>query len=216
MIKHIVFDLDGTLTDSSSTIYKTAIATFEQLGMSVSFPKIELDKRIGAHFKEIFDDFDIHVEDLEQYINLYKKIYFDFIDDTFLYPDVEEVLVRLRKDNYKISLLTTKAQDQAEKILQHFNLSHLFDEVMGRRAGIKHKPSPEPLLLICKNQNAITNETLMVGDTEFDIICGRDAGAKTCAVTYGYRTKSRLIDEKPDFIIDSISSLNGILLNHNF
>ncbi len=75
---------------------------------------------------------------------------------------------------------------------------------MGRRNGIAHKPSPEPLLFVCGELNIDPSKTLMVGDSELDVICGRDAGSKTCGVTYGYRTRELLEIEKPDFIVDGI------------
>ena len=78
---------------------------------------------------------------------------------------------------------------------------------MGRRDGIAHKPSPEPLIAICKELNVGLKNTLMVGDTELDIQCGKNAGTFTCGVLYGYRTKELLEIEKPDFIVESIKQI---------
>jgi len=202
-----VFDLDGTLTESSETIYRATIKTFEQFGQTVHLPKEELDKRIGEHFQNIFDDLNIHVDDVEEFINVYKTIYFDFIDTTKLYPGVEKTLSTLKKNGKKIALLTTKGQDQARRIIHHFKLEKYFDEVMGRRNGMGHKPSPEPLLFICNALSILPEATLMVGDSELDVQCGKNAGAKTCAVTYGYRPEEILAKENPDFTIKNISEL---------
>ena len=196
-IQLFVFDLDGTLTESSETIYQTTIKTFEHFGQSVYFPKEELDKRIGEHFQTIFDAMHIHVDDIEAYINVYKTIYFDFIGTTKLYPGVEETISTLKKNGKKIALLTTKAQDQAERILHYFKLEKYFDEIMGRRNGFGHKPSPEPLLFICNSLSVLPEKTIMIGDSELDVQCGKNAGTKTCAVTYGYRSKQFLINRIP-------------------
>ncbi len=206
-IKLFVFDLDGTLTESSETIYQTTIKTFEHFGRTVHLPKEELDKRIGEHFQTIFDDLNIHVDDVEEFINVYKTIYFDFIDTTKLYPDVEKVLSTLKENGMKIALLTTKGQEQAQKILHHFKLEKYFDEIMGRRNGLGHKPAPEPLLAICNTLGMKTEETLMIGDSEVDIRCGKNAGTKTCAVTYGYRMQTFLQKENPDYFADTISRI---------
>lgn len=206
-LKLFVFDLDGTLTESSETIYQTTIKTFEHFGRTVYLPKEELDKRIGEHFQTIFDAMQIHVDDIEEFINVYKTIYFDFIDTTELYPDVELTLSTLKKNGKKIALLTTKAQDQAQRILHHFKLNKYFDEIMGRRNGMGHKPSPEPLEFICNSLSVFPEETLMIGDSELDVQCGKNAGAKTCAVTYGYRPKEILTKENPNYIIKNISDL---------
>ena len=82
---------------------------------------------------------------------------------------------------------------------------------MGRRNGIGHKPSAEPLLFICKEIDVKPEETLIIGDTELDILCGKSANALTCAVTYGYRTKENLEENKPDYIISELYELKDII-----
>jgi HAD superfamily hydrolase (TIGR01549 family) len=144
----------------------------------------------------------IPVSDFEEFIKVYKNNYFLFIEDSELYPDVSDVLEFLSQNGFKISLLTTKAQDQAEKIIEHFNLSKYFNVIMGRRNGIEHKPSPEPLLLICDELNINPGESLIVGDTEMDILCGQNANVKTCAVTHGYRSEESILEHNPDFIVE--------------
>jgi HAD superfamily hydrolase (TIGR01549 family) len=210
-IKLVIFDLDGTLIDSGSTIYKATIATFEKLGMKVNLPKNELDKRIGAHFADIFNELNIQVDDIEYFIKVYKTLYFDYIDDSTLYSGVVEILEHLYNNNYKIALLTTKAQGQAELILEHFKLTKYFDYIMGRRPGIMHKPSPEPLLIISETLKVKPEETLMVGDTELDIQCGKSASAQTCGVSYGYRSELQLKREAPDYLVNSVLQLKEIL-----
>jgi phosphoglycolate phosphatase/pyrophosphatase PpaX len=210
MIKHICFDLDGTLVDSSLTIFKTTVSALNKLNLPSSIPKDKFVNMIGMHFIDIFSKLSIVVPDIELFIKTYKEIYFDFIDDSFLYPEVSEVLHFNYEAGKKISLLTTKAQDQAEKIIDHFKLRDNFHYIMGRRNGIGYKPSPEPLLHICKNLKVEPKETLIVGDTELDIMCGKNAEAKTCAVLYGYRSKEQLEKEKPDFIISGLEELKKI------
>lgn len=202
-----VFDLDGTLTESSDTIYKCTLKTFEHLGQNFFFPKEELDKRLGEHFEDIFNELGIHVENFETFIDMYKTYYPDFIHTSTLYLGVEETITALKAAGKKIALLTTKGQSQAEMILQHFKLYHLFDEIVGRRPGVGHKPSPEPLLYICEALSVLPENTVMVGDTEVDVQCGKNAGTKTCAVSYGFRTRDILEQEKPDLIINAFAEL---------
>jgi phosphoglycolate phosphatase len=209
-IKHVCFDLDGTLIDSYQTIYKTTVKTLEHLKIEEPLIETEFHKRIGHHFLHIFDELNIPVTDIEEFIDIYKGYYFDFIDESFLYNGVTEVLNQLNKDGIKISLLTTKGQDQADKIINHFGLRKYFSFVMGRRNNIAIKPSPESLLFICDELNVEESQTIMVGDSELDINCGKSAKAYSCAVTYGYRTKEILIKENPDFIIDNIGELLSI------
>ena len=210
-IKHVTFDLDGTLINSGSTIYKTTLKALNVLNINAVFKEKEFNKMIGAHFINIFNELQIVVKDVNQFIDIYKGFYFDFIDESKFYPGVIEILQYLQHKNIYISLLTTKGQDQAEKIIKHFNLDRYFNFIMGRRNGIGHKPSAEPLLFICKEIDVKPEETLIIGDTELDILCGKSANALTCAVTYGYRTKENLEENKPDYIISELYELKDII-----
>jgi len=207
MIKHVCFDLDGTLIDSRDTILESTKSALDKLNIGYNIPIDVFTNMIGKHFVDIFDTLKIDVKDFELFISIYKALYFDFIDLSVLYPGVEETLNYLTRKQIKVSLLTTKVQEQAEKIINHFNLRSSFDFLMGRRNGMAHKPSPEPLLHICKELKVEPAETIIVGDTELDIQSGKSAGSKTCGVLFGYRTKIQLEKEKPDFLISSLYEL---------
>jgi len=206
-IKHICFDLDGTLVDSKDTILESTKAALDQLNIKYKLSEDVFNNMIGKHFVDIFIELGIDNVDFDKFISIYKALYFDFIDSSYLYNGVEEILKYLNKKQIKVSLLTTKGQDQAEKIIDHFNLRNSFNYIMGRRDGLAHKPSSEPLLFICKDLQVEPAETLIVGDTELDIQCGKNAGAKTCGVIYGYRKKEQIVKEKPDLIISNLEEL---------
>jgi len=212
MIKHVCFDLDGTLVDSRDTILKSTKAALDKLRINYNLNEDVFTNMIGKHFVDIFEEMKIAVPDFEEFISIYKELYFDFIDSSVFYPGVQETLKQLNRKQIKVSLLTTKGQEQTDKIIDHFNLRTSFDYVMGRRDGLAHKPSPESLLYICKKLNVNPSETLMVGDTELDIQCGKNAVSKTCAVLYGYRTINQIEKEKPDYIISGLNELIKILL----
>jgi phosphoglycolate phosphatase/pyrophosphatase PpaX len=211
-IDHICFDLDGTLVKSDRTIYKSTLKALEHLNINGSIDEKKFNEMIGMHFVDIFEVMKIDVPDFEEFIGIYKSHYFDFINESVLYPNIEETLSFIREEkDIKISLLTTKGQDQAEKIINYFYLDKFFDFIMGRREGIAHKPSAEPLLMICDELNVKSANTIIVGDTEIDIQCGKNAGAITCAVSYGFRSEETLINHKPDFIYNSILELKNFL-----
>jgi phosphoglycolate phosphatase-like HAD superfamily hydrolase len=210
-IKHICFDLDGTLINSAGTIYKSTLKTFDDLNIAYQLSENEFNKMIGMHFVDIFQYFKIDVPDFEIFISHYKKVYFDFIDESVFYFGVEEILEFLKRSSLKISLLTTKAQDQTERILEHFNITKNFDFIMGRTNGIPHKPDPTPFFMICNDLKVNPENSLMIGDTELDILCGKNANAKTAAVTYGYRTIERLKEFSPDYLINDLTEIKSIL-----
>jgi len=210
-IKHICFDLDGTLINSFPTIYKSTLKALRRLNIPELLHEEDLHNRIGYHFMDIFDELKIPVKDVEHFINIYKSFYFDFIDESEIYPGVIDALKRIQSNKILISLLTTKGQDQAEKIISHFDLDKFFNAIMGRRDNVPVKPSPVPLLKICNELRVAPDESLIVGDTELDINCGKNAGTKTCAVTYGYRDKELLLNENPDYLVDNMTELISCL-----
>ncbi|MEW6652192.1 MAG: HAD family hydrolase [Bacteroidota bacterium] len=210
-ISLVVFDLDGTLVSSHETIFKTTLHALKEVGINREIPEDKFCQKIGLHFEDIFRDFGFSVPSFEEFIKIYKSNYFTYLDSSFVYNGVNKIMQWLNSRNIFTSLLTTKGQDQAELLLKHFGLIKHFTYVMGRRPGIAHKPSPEPLLKICKDLQVEPYKTLIVGDTEMDIICGKEAGAKTCAVTYGYREKDFLDKQLPDFLIDNLEDLEYIV-----
>lgn len=182
----VVFDMDGTLMRSDLTIYKTMLRTFEDYNIQTEIPYDKFKDFIGFHFKDIFDYFNVEVGNLKDFINIYKGYYFNYIDDTFFYDGVLEGLSIIKNKGYKTAILTTKAQDQLEKIIDHFQLNDKFDFLCGRREGWQIKPHPEPLLKICEYLKVNPHNTLMVGDTWLDVECANAAGANSCFVEYGY------------------------------
>jgi HAD superfamily hydrolase (TIGR01549 family) len=209
-IRHICFDLDGTLVDSHKTIYNSTIKSLNDLNIPNNIDEKIFQNKIGMHFVDIFEDMSVLVNDFEEFIKIYKNNYFLFINDSKLYPDALDILSYFSQNDFKISLLTTKSQDQAEKIIEYFKLSEYFNVIMGRRNGIAHKPSPEPLLLICEELELKPEESLIVGDTEMDILCGQNANTKTCAVSHGYRTEEAMLKHNPDYIVKDLNELKKL------
>lgn len=209
-VKLLIFDLDGTLVESDATIFLSTIKTLEQLGIEHNITREEFKKYIGWHFQDIFNTLGVVVPDLDEYLKIYKLFYNTLLGESNLYPGVNEILYYLKKKDYKIALLTTKMQDQAENILSYFQIDFYFDYIFGRRVGIAHKPSPEPLFLVCNELNIKPEEAIMIGDSEMGIECGKNAGSKTLAVSFGYREKDFLAKMEPDYLIDSLIDIKNI------
>lgn len=211
MIECIVFDLDGTLVKSHETIYKTTVKTLEKLGLQTDVDYDKFYNLLGHHFADIFRECNIEVPDVEYFIQVYKDMYFDFMEDSNLYPNVEYVLKELQNKKVKTGLLTTKGHDQAIKISKHFNIDTYLDKIEGRKSGIAIKPAPDQFLTICEELGANPQNSIMVGDTELDILCGKNASAKSCAVSYGYREVEELKKLNPDYLIDDLKELLEII-----
>ena len=211
MIECVVFDLDGTLVKSHETIYKATIKTLAKLNLQTNIDETKFYSLLGHHFADIFEEININVPNVDHFIDVYKDMYFDFIDDSHLYDNAVLVFKELKKSEVKTGMLTTKGQDQAEKISVHFGIEKYLDVIEGRKNGIAIKPAPDQLLRICEELKVDPSRTLMIGDTELDIMCGKNAGAKTCAVSFGYRDVEELKTYKPDFLIDDLVEILELL-----
>ncbi|MBK8944544.1 MAG: HAD family hydrolase [Ignavibacteriae bacterium] len=211
MIECVVFDLDGTLVNSHENIYKAAVKTLEKLNLQTNIDREIFYNLLGHHFKDIFEGCNIYVPDVELFIKEYKKLYFDFIDDSHLYNNAENLFQELKSQNIKTGLLTTKAQDQAENICNHFGITKYLDVIEGRKIGIQIKPAPDQFFKICDEVKANPKNSLMVGDTELDILCGKNAGAKTAVVAYGYRKLEELKTYNPDYFINDLIEIINII-----
>ncbi len=209
----IVFDLDGTLMKSADTIYDTMIDTFRELNINTTPDRDKFNTMIGWHFLDIFNELGIDVPDVEHFITIYKTKYFNHINSSELFDGVTELLDYLVKNSYKVALLTTKGQEQADKIIDAFDLRKYFDLVVGRKPELKIKPAPDSLVFITDKLNQDMSNTLMVGDTEMDILCAQNAGCHSCAVSFGYRSLDELKKLDPVYIIDSYKEFYGILEN---
>jgi phosphoglycolate phosphatase len=104
-------------------------------------------------------------------------------------------------------VVTTKAQAQAEFVLQHLQLAHFFRHVQGWQPGLQLKPAPDALLAALTALRCPPPQALMVGDTTADILAGKAAGVQTCAVTYGYGSLAELQQCEPEYVIDTFSAL---------
>jgi phosphoglycolate phosphatase/pyrophosphatase PpaX len=207
IIKHISFDLDGTIIDSIDTIYVSTIKTLQKLNISHKLTPAQFRKRVGYHFKDMFKDLNIPVIDFDEYLSIYKDYYFKLMDKSNIYPGVIETLQYLKEKGIKLSLCTTKLQIQADMVIDYFELRNYFSMILGRRDNLENKPSAQPLLFICSELKISPGVSLMVGDTELDIRCGKNAGSRTCAVSYGYRELKLIKEENPDYIINDITEL---------
>jgi len=214
MLNHItaiVFDLDGTLIDSSRDIWRSINLALKELGL----PGVDLEqvkREIGpgpsAFIRSILSDGRLDVADklLEVYEGVYSR---NCTQETKLYPGVKEVLEYLTP--YKLALTTNKPRFIADKILNHFDLAGRFRVVLGPEDVVKLKPDPEMILKALDSLDEPPEKAMVIGDTPFDIIAGKRAGTITCGVTYGYCPPGLLEEKKPDFLIDRLDELMRLL-----
>jgi phosphoglycolate phosphatase len=205
-IKMIIFDLDGTLIDSSVDISHAINYATEGTGISpvtVQETITLIGEGISRLFEKLIEKEKI-AADKELLVARFMEHYSaHLMDNTNLYPGVKEALESLA--GYRKVVITNKRQGASAKILDVLGIAKYFDLIVGSDTTPERKPSPVPIHYALSMFDIKPGDAVIVGDSNFDVEAGKAAGIGTIAVTYGYRPRSALQDA--DYIMDSISDL---------
>jgi len=210
----IIFDLDGTLIDSSIDLTNAINYATEPYGIkpiTVHQTISLVGEGITKLIEKLVNSQESEVKSkisrdflIERFLEHYSA---HLVDNTIIYPKVRETLERLK--DYKKAVISNKREALSTKILDDLGLLKYLDLVVGSDTTPEKKPSPVPILHVLSKLNIRPEETVIVGDSNFDIEAGRAVGIKTIAVTYGYRPIELLKDA--DYMIDEMSELVNIL-----
>ena len=207
----IIFDLDGTLCDTFDDIYLSLKYTLELFDISVPSQN-EVKSFIGDGLAMLVERTlnytnQLHLkEDIMQYFLQYYKIHCS--DSTLLFSGIEIVLNEFKKNNINMAVVSNKAEHLVKIILEELSLSYYFKYMFGGDSFEYKKPNPMPLNFIIDNLSADKDNTLMVGDSDNDILAGQNAGIKTCFCSFGY---SELKKSQADYTVDSPIELLDII-----
>jgi phosphoglycolate phosphatase len=198
-----LFDVDGTLIDSARDICGAIQQVLIARGRT-DVTETFLRGYIGLHLRDLFLDLGFADPAIEPMVEEYRQIYrLRGHSLTTVYPGVPEALGRL---GGRKSTATTKGTPMTRAILEQFGLLSYFDHVQGTD-GFPAKPEPDVVLKSIEAFGVRPEDCLLVGDAPSDMQAGRRAGAKTCAVRWGYGNREELARSKPDYWIDDLSDL---------
>lgn len=210
-VKMIIYDLDGTLVDTRKDLTASTNYALTQLGLPPrTLEEVQAMVGDGAAMLIKRAVGEAHSELFEKALALFREHYRNNVCvHTTLYPSVKEVLAHFSS---KIqTIFTNKPVDMAEMLIHKLQIADYFRKVLGGNMGLALKPSPDGVLLLCREFGVAPSEAVMVGDSLTDIQAGQTAGVKTAAVTYGYRQKSELEAGRPDFWIEHPGDLMKLL-----
>lgn len=208
-LRAIIFDLDGTLIDSSRAIVKCVNFALAQKGLPPA-NDWEIKRRIGTPLDEIFSHFT--EADPPDLVRLYREQYRRvFLEKTFLLPGVSEVLSSLKTQGYLLALATTKPRYFAEPILENLGVRHFFDAVAGAEEVERLKPAPDLLHLAMSRLGSQLTETLYVGDHPVDVGAASAAKVKIICVATGFWSRGELEKLNPTAVLESLSELPPLL-----
>lgn len=205
MFKAVLFDLDGTLIDTNNLILESYKHTFKKHLDYIPDDK-EIVKYFGEPLKITLSRFDS-----ERFEEMYKTyVEYNEVNHDSMVKEMDyarETLEELNRRGILLGVVTSKRRVMAERGLRLFNLLDYLDVVITPEDTVKHKPDPQPILKACEKLRLEPKDVLFVGDSHFDILCGKNAGAKTCLVKYTMLDLEELLNFEPDFVIEDLRDI---------
>ena len=213
----LVFDWDGTLMDSQARIVACFQAAADDVGVAIPDPDRARDV-IGLGLQEaterLFPDLD--EGRVARVIDRYR---YHFLGDhptpSELFPGVVATLEGLAEEGYLLGIATGKSRRGLDKVLRETGLWGLFHASRCADEAFS-KPHPQMLEEVMAMLGAGTRDTLMIGDTEYDMQMARNAGVPGLAVSYGVHSPGRLLAEGALACLDQIDQLPGWLAGHGW
>ncbi|MGE8430707.1 MAG: HAD-IA family hydrolase [Sphingobacterium sp.] len=207
--KHILFDLDGTLTDPAEGITKCIGYALESKGIHTADLN-SLKPLIGPPLKDSFiHNFGFEESEAIACVEKYRERFSTIgLYENILFDRIPELLTLLKTKGYNIYLATSKPEIFAHKILQHFEINTYFD-FAGGSALDDSRPTKTSVIQYVMEKAKLTNpqDCLMIGDRKHDLIGARETGMDAVGVLYGYGSQAELEQESPTYLIQTVPDL---------
>ena len=188
----ILFDLDGTLIDSTDAILECMHHSFDIYNYSRPSDE-EIKALIGYPLDEMYASLGVETEKVWDFVATYKECYRQIsTQKTTLLPNAAEA-VKLASEFASIGIVTTKTGKYSRVLMEHFHLMHHFDVLVGREDVTNPKPDKEPIVKALESFNTQDKDIWMIGDTKLDLLSAQDAGVNSIGVLSGYDDASTLL-----------------------
>lgn len=210
--QNIIFDLDGTLVNSSEEVLVCFKKAFNKANYPIDLNKLTSDV-IGPPLRQILELIapELKSEDkISEIMSNFRKIYdYDENDISVMYDDVLDVLKQLKNSGKRLFIATFKPQIPTERVVEMFGIKDMFEDIYTIDKFGKHITKDEMILNIIENYCLKKSETVMVGDAASDVTAAKKAGVTAVGVLWGYGSdKSKLI-ENSDLLFENPKELVG-------
>lgn len=192
--KAIIFDLDGTLTDTLCDLMLSTNYALRAMG----WPERTLDevrRFVGNGVRRLMEQAvpaDTEEEEFEECFQIFQEHYVKHCQDhTSLYPGIAELLVELKSRGYKLAIVSNKLQKGVDE-LYHAFFQDTIQVAIGERKDVRRKPMPDMVNLALKELEVTAEECIYVGDSEVDMATARNAGLPCISVLWGFRDQDYL------------------------
>lgn len=212
MIKAVIFDLDGTLTDTLDSIKISVDKALGKFGIG-PFRKEQYKYFVGEGAAKLVErcliaggdpNLTLFREAYEEYMKVFEEYCMYHVVP---YDGIRELLHELKNRGVKTAVLSNKPHERTCEVISSVFGNESFDIVQGQTVNIKRKPSPEGVFIIQDKLEINADEILYLGDTGTDMQTGKSAGVFTIGALWGFRDKDELIENHADAIIENPSKL---------
>ncbi len=201
----ILFDLDGTLINTNELIISSFLYTLHHYFPN-QYKREDVIPFIGPPLIDSFKSVDS--ERYEEMVQMYRKHNTENHDALVMeYEGVFETVEHLKAEGYHLAVVTTKMRPTVQQGLNLTKLQQFFDVVVTYNDVENVKPHPEPLYKALRQLGSSTERAIMVGDSQYDILAGKNAGVTTIGVGYSIKGRDFIQKQQPDFIIDTMPEL---------
>jgi phosphoglycolate phosphatase len=202
-MRAVVFDLDGTLADTVDDIHAAMNAALAALAMApVSRQKIieSVGGGVARLMEQVVTDAAMREAALIQFTTIYDG---HLLDRTVLYPGAREAIEAM--SGLQLAVLSNKPSAMTKRIVEGLGLAPFFRIVYGGDSMPVKKPDPATLRRVCQELGVEPRETVLVGDSKYDVMTAKNAGAVACAVSWGYARPGDL--DGADYVVDSFAAV---------
>jgi len=207
----ILFDLDGTLIDSTEAILESFAVAFKVHGKEAPDDK-SIKAEIGHPLDVMFATLGVEDIHVEAHVLAYKMHYQKIsCAKTVLLPEAREA-VELASQHAVLGVVTTKTAKYSIELLEHMGLMTYFDVLVGREDVENPKPHPEPIFKALSKLPSDKRKYWMIGDTPMDILAANAANIDSVAVTCGYADESLLLEHTDNVSKTALEAVKFITL----
>ncbi len=205
----LLFDLDGTLTDSFPGIGRCINHALVELGRE-AVPEARLRLMVGAPLTTIFGDVLASVDAalVDRAITAY-RVRFDAIGifENDVFPGIPEALRVFRESGHTLHVVTAKPAVMATRVVKHFGIDHYFEEIHGPELTDRGCDKAVLVSAALARTGDRDVEAVMIGDRVDDIRAARAHGIGAVGAGWGYGARSELVDAQPDHIAETVADL---------
>lgn len=205
----ILFDLDGTLLDTSELILASYQHTLERYCPG-KYSREAMIPYFGEPLRDTMKRFD--PEQAEAMVETYRQYNVRHHDELIrIFPDVREVVAKLYKAGIKMGVVTNKRRQTAEMGLKHYNLEKYMQTMVCYGEAERPKPDAAPIHLALKQMGATPDQALMVGDSRFDLLSAQEAKVSSVFVKWSLHPLDSIQALLPTYIIEEMSELLSLV-----